>query len=194
MQAGIALFPPPQILIPKRRVVRAGQNLSQQMDAANAAGEYLYLGSGVHTIGQLTKSYAPKIEGAPGAIIQADASYTSGNALLSFTGSIGSSVALSANPARGDWSVSMASTSSFADDDLLLVADESAPYASQSTRKRGQVVPVYDVTSGTVLALQAPIYEAMSSTPFLKKITPLENGFVYGVTFLNEYMKLRHQA
>lgn len=159
--------------------------ISAAMDAANAAGRALFFPAGDYVCGSITKTYAPRIFAVPGTVtIRAanTSSYT-----WTFTGALGSTVALTANVALGASVLTMGTTAGFAAGDLVLVGDDQASYATQSTRKRGQLAQVASVDSGTTLTLVESLYAPMltASSAFLAKVTAPDRARISGLRFLN---------
>ncbi len=159
--------------------------ISAAMDAANSAGQELYFPPGTYRCDAISKSYAPRISARPGtAVIQAinTSSWT-----WNFAGSLGSTVALSANATRNTSTLTVSSTTGLAAGDLILVADDQASYASQSTRKQGQIAQIASVDSGTALTLQESLYatKLTASSAFIAKVTAPDRAKVRGLRFLN---------
>jgi hypothetical protein len=156
--------------------------IAAAIDAAGATGT-VYFPPGVYVSGAIARSVAPHIQATPGTVTIV----TSLNAgiLWRFFGSVGSQVNLGANAARNTRTLTLTSTATLAAGDLLLVGDDTAPYATEATRTRGQLVLVQSIDSGTVLSTVEALYSDFlaASNAGVQKVTPVRGVMIQGLTF-----------
>jgi hypothetical protein len=104
------------------------------------------------------------------------------------TGSHNTSVALTANATVGDTSITVTSTSTFkAGDWLRLRAEDAWDSVNTGTTKKGEIVRIDSVTSGTVLALSGRIVDSYTTanSAAIEKINYSVGHRIEGFTFQN---------
>lgn len=100
---------------------------------------------------------------------------------LSMTGALASGVSMTVSGDPGANTLTFASTTGFAAGDWLLV---SASDVWSTGVVGGEFVRVKAVTSATVLTLDAPIYGKYSSSPNVRKLTPIVNTSIEDVRLI----------
>ena len=110
--------------------------------------------------------------------------------LARIAGSYDTAVSLTANVALGDTSITVSSTSSFRKGDYLRLRSEAQwdpSLAPGITTKKGEIVRVAGITSGTVLALAGRVNDsyATADSAVVDKVNYTQGNRVEGITFQN---------
>lgn len=111
--------------------------------------------------------------------------------LLSCQGSLGASVALTANAAIGDTYVDITDTTGFAAGDWIILGSTADWSASA---KDGELVRIQTVSSGTRLALESNVDDAYltSQGAFVKKLTTVKRGILEDVRIIGAYASTQY--
>jgi hypothetical protein len=159
--------------------------ISAAMDAANTAGAALFFPPGDYVCGSISKTYALRAFAVPGTVTIRATNTSSWT--WNFAGSLGTPTLVTTNAVRGAYALVVASTTGLAVGDIVLVGDDQASYASQSTRKHGQTAAIASIDSGTTLTLQEPLYAGITtaSNAFVAKVTAPDRARISGLRFLN---------
>jgi len=158
--------------------------LSNALDAANSAGKSLYLPPGQYVSGAISKSYMPKIWAYPGTVTILSTNTASGAVWTFGSSTYGTANLLTSDLSKSTFTVSIASTSGFSANDLIILqtdtADDGVAYA--------QTVRVLSVDSSTQLTINEPAYQdfLVSANAKIRKLPANQDGgYVKGVKFKN---------
>jgi hypothetical protein len=155
------------------------------INTALAAGGLQFWPAGTYKItGELTGISNTQIIAEPGCVIDAS-SLGELDQVISFTGTIGSSLTLSANGTAGATTLSMNSVSGLAAGDPLYISANTLLPAGTASIYIGEWNTIKSI-SGTTITLVRPLdgtYNTADSA-YVKKITPVENICIEGLKII----------
>lgn len=150
--------------------------------AALPRGGTVYFPPGTYKLGTtLTLASNVRLLGAPGVTLDASTTTKIGSARIAMRalGSLGASIALSANAVKGEYTVTVADASSLAIGDWVVLATEGVnyyPYAGGVNVDRGELKRIRS-KAGNVLTFEQAVYDAYTTanSAFIKKATMVSN-------------------
>lgn len=159
--------------------------IQSAIDSAST-GRTVFFPPGTYKLGSLvTLSSNVKMQGAPGAVIDFSTVAATGSAKIAMRaqGSVGSTLALSVNGAKGAYSVTLASVSGLAVGDWVRLSSD-ADYPYDTGFKRGEIKQIR-LIAGSVVTFEQALYDdyPTASTSVVRKITTVDNIEVSGLTF-----------
>lgn len=126
--------------------------------------------------------------GAPGSVI--DASTRGTGSVIAYTGTIGSSEALTVNSLQGDDSLDVADSSAFAAGDLCFIRSTDDWFSNSLTQNQGEFFYAGSVPDGTSVDLRQHDRllgnYTVAATGTVYKVTPVADFTIDGITIIGD--------
>jgi uncharacterized cupin superfamily protein len=168
-------------------VPAASAGIQAAIDAASSAGGgAVFFPAGVYNIDtRLDLSSNVKLMGAPGAVLDFSSVTATGSANICVRaqGQVGSSVSLSANATKGQFTVSVGSVSGLGEGDWIRLSS-SNEYGYDVGYNTGEIKQIRDIT-GTTLTFEQALYDsyATADSAVVAKVSMVNNVTVTGLKF-----------
>lgn len=151
------------------------------VQAALSSGKKVFGTPGTYRITDtLTIASNLDLEMAPDCVLSGT-TLASGDILMEGVGTEAATTALTVDPEEGDTTLTMASTTGYAVNDLIRIASDDQYDTHNTDSEFGEIAEVKEVTSGTVLTLKAQVCGGTYATnPVISRITPIRGVRIRG--------------